>query len=128
MKRQENLVPLQKRPLMIKYSVKVLLKPHFFDKNTPSFRNFIKKLMYEDTRKEFMSLKKTSRLLLWIAIPTILLAAVMLVSSSLNIRAKAPALAYLYYCAASEYIFASVLITLCGAALIELAERDRGRP
>ena len=84
--------------------------------------------MYEDTRKEMMSLKKTSRLLLWIALPTILLSSAMLVSSYLGMRAEMPALAYLYYCAASEYIFASVLITLCGAVLIELAERDRKRP
>ena len=72
-------------------------------------------------------MKKTSRLLLWIALPTILLSSVRLVSAYLNMRAETPALAYLYYCAASEYVFASILITLCGVVLIELAERDRRR-
>ena len=72
-------------------------------------------------------MKKHSRWLLCIALPAILLSTLMLLSSYRDMQTHAPALAYLYYCIASEYIFASVLITVCGVLLIELAECDRKR-
>ncbi len=72
-------------------------------------------------------MKKKSRLLLSIALPAILLSTAALVCSYLDLQAERPALAYLYYCTTVEYIFASILITLCGVVLIEIAERDRRR-
>ena len=70
-------------------------------------------------------MKKSTRLLLRIALPMILMTTVGILIAYLDARSQNHALANLYYSDALEYIFAALLITACGVFLIEIAERDR---
>ena len=88
------------------------------------FISFILGAMHNNTRKEILPLNQTTKLWLRLALPFILLASIAILISYLDARAQNTVLANLYYPATMEYIFASLFITLCGAFLIEVAERD----